>query len=38
VRAVEDLIAKKVSAIAVVPNDAKALESIFKRAKAAADR
>ena len=35
VRAVEDLIAKKVSAIAVVPNDAKALEPVFERAKAA---
>jgi simple sugar transport system substrate-binding protein len=35
VRAVEDLIAKKVSAIGVVPNDAKALEPVFDRAKAA---
>jgi ABC-type sugar transport system substrate-binding protein len=35
VRAVEDLIAKKVSAIGVVPNDATALEPMFKRAKAA---
>jgi simple sugar transport system substrate-binding protein len=35
VRAVEDLIAKKVSAIGVVPNDAKALEPVFERAKAA---
>jgi len=35
VRAVEDLIAKKVSVIAVVPNDAKALEPVFDRAKAA---
>jgi len=35
VRAVEDLIARKVSVIAVVPNDAKALEPVFKRAKAA---
>src|SRR4051812_14841375 len=35
VRAVEDLIAKKVGAIGVVPNDAKALEPIFNRAKAA---
>jgi simple sugar transport system substrate-binding protein len=33
VRAVEDLIAKKVSVIAVVPNDAKALEPVFDRAK-----
>jgi len=33
VRAVEDLIAKKVSAIGVVPNDAKALEPVFARAK-----
>ncbi len=35
VRAVEDLIARKVNVIAVVPNDAKALEPVFKRAKAA---
>jgi simple sugar transport system substrate-binding protein len=35
VRAVEDLIAKKVSAIGVVPNDATALEPVFERAKAA---
>ena len=35
VRAVEDLIAKKVSVIAVVPNDAKALEPVFDRAKVA---
>jgi simple sugar transport system substrate-binding protein len=35
VRAVEDLIAKKVSVIAVVPNDAKALEPVFDRAKTA---
>ncbi|MBV9490717.1 MAG: autoinducer 2 ABC transporter substrate-binding protein [Verrucomicrobia bacterium] len=35
VRAVEDLIAKKVNAIGVVPNDAKALEPVFGRAKAA---
>ncbi len=35
VRAVEDLIARKVDVIAVVPNDAKALEPVFKRAKAA---
>jgi simple sugar transport system substrate-binding protein len=33
VRAVEDLIARKVDVIAVVPNDAKALEPVFKRAK-----
>jgi len=33
VRAVEDLIAKKVKLIAVVPNDAKALEPVFDRAK-----
>ncbi len=33
VRAVEDLIAKKVNLIAVVPNDAKALEPVFERAK-----
>ena len=32
VRAVEDLIAKKVDVIAVVPNDAAALEPVFKRA------
>jgi simple sugar transport system substrate-binding protein len=35
VRAVEDLIAKKVSAIGVVPNDAKSLEPVFDRAKTA---
>jgi simple sugar transport system substrate-binding protein len=35
VRAVEDLIARKVDVIAVVPNDAKALEPVFKRAKEA---
>jgi simple sugar transport system substrate-binding protein len=35
VRAVEDLIARKVNVIAVVPNDAKALEPVFKRARAA---
>jgi simple sugar transport system substrate-binding protein len=33
VRAVEDLIARKAKVIAVVPNDAKALEPVFKRAK-----
>src|SRR5689334_22276434 len=32
VRAVEDLIARKVDVIAVVPNDATALEPVFKRA------
>ena len=35
VRAVEDLIARKVDVIAVVPNDAKALEPVFQRAQAA---
>src|SRR5258707_13818827 len=35
VRAVEDLIAKKVKVMAVVPNDAKALEPVFDRAKEA---
>ena len=35
VRAVEDLIAKKVRVIAVVPNDATALEPVFARARAA---
>lgn len=35
VRAVEDLIARKVDVIAVVPNDATALEPVFKRAKEA---
>ena len=35
VRAVEDLIARKVRVIAVVPNDATALEPVFARAKAA---
>jgi simple sugar transport system substrate-binding protein len=35
VRAVEDLIARKVNVIAVVPNDATALEPVFKRAKEA---
>lgn len=32
VKIVEDLIAKKVAAIVVVPNDAKALEPVFERA------
>src|ERR1700730_2085703 len=35
VRAVEDLIAKKVKVIGVVPNDAKVLEPVFDRAKQA---
>ncbi len=35
VAAVEDLIARKVDVIAVVPNDAVALEPVFQRAKAA---
>src|SRR3984885_15460432 len=35
VRLVEDLVAKKVKVIAGVPNDAKALEPVFKRAQAA---
>lgn len=35
VKIVEDLIAKGVDAIAVVPNDAKALEPVFEKAKAA---
>jgi simple sugar transport system substrate-binding protein len=35
VRAVEDLIARKVDVIGVVPNDAVALEPVFKRAKEA---
>lgn len=35
VRHVEDLIAKRVDAIAVVPNDAQALEPVFARAQAA---
>jgi simple sugar transport system substrate-binding protein len=35
VRAVEDLIARKVDVIAVVPNDATALEPVFKRAQEA---
>lgn len=35
VRAVEDLIARKVDVIAVVPNDAVALEPVFQRARAA---
>lgn len=35
VRAVEDLIAQKVDVIAVVPNDAAALEPVFKRAQEA---
>ena len=35
VSAVEDLIARKVDVIAVVPNDAKALEPVFKRAQEA---
>lgn len=33
VKMVEDLVAKGVDAIAVVPNDAKALEPVFKKAK-----
>ncbi len=33
VKAVEDLIARHVDVIAVVPNDAKALEPVFKRAQ-----
>jgi len=33
VKFVEDLVAKGVSAIAVVPNDAKALEPVFQKAK-----
>ncbi len=35
VRAVEDLIARKVDVICVVPNDATALEPVFKRAQEA---
>ncbi len=35
VRAVEDLIARKVNVICVVPNDAAALEPVFKRAQEA---
>ena len=35
VRLVEDLVAKKVKIIAVVPNDATALEPVFKRAQEA---
>jgi len=35
VRLVEDLVAKKVKVIAVVPNDATALEPMFKRSQAA---
>lgn len=35
VRAIEDLIAKKVDVIGVVPNDAKALEPVLGRAQAA---
>jgi simple sugar transport system substrate-binding protein len=35
VRLVEDLVAKKVRLIAVVPNDAKVLEPVFKRAQEA---
>lgn len=35
VRAVEDLIARNVNVIAVVPNDAAALEPVFKRAQEA---
>ena len=33
VRAIEDLIAKKVDVIGVVPNDGKALEPVLKRAQ-----
>ena len=35
VRAIEDLIAKKVDVIGVVPNDAKVLEPVLKRAQEA---
>src|SRR6185312_7663393 len=35
VRAIEDLIAKKVDVIGVVPNDAKAVEPVLGRAQAA---
>jgi len=35
VRAIEDLIAQKVDVIAVVPNDAEALEPVLERARAA---
>src|SRR5579883_3013472 len=35
VKAVDDLIARHVDVIAVVPNDAKALEPVFKRAQEA---
>src|SRR6185369_8408475 len=35
VRAVEDLIAKKVDVIGVIPNDGAALEPVFKRAQEA---
>ena len=35
VRMVEDLVARKVKLIAVVPNDAKALEPVFQRAQEA---
>ena len=35
VRAIEDLIAKKVSVIGVVPNDEKALEPVLEKARAA---
>jgi simple sugar transport system substrate-binding protein len=35
VRAIEDLIAKKVDAIGVIPNDGKALEPVLGRAQAA---
>lgn len=38
VRAVEDLIARKTRVIAVVPNDAKALEPVFRRARDAGIR
>lgn len=35
VKIIEDLIAKKVSAITIVPNDADVLEPVFKKARAA---
>jgi simple sugar transport system substrate-binding protein len=35
VRAVEDLIARRSKVIAVVPNDARALEPVFRRARSA---
>ncbi len=38
VKIIEDLIARKVDAITIVPNDANVLESVFKKARDAEHR